>query len=441
MALAAGARCVRPREGQPPSRPRCRRHRRACGRPGSARPPSLHDHAAVPRLPHGGRRLLPLQVQVGVVGVHPLRRVLIAGTHEVARVSQREGVGPVEGEASGLGLGQAMAVVLESTAQHQALAHALWIGRPRSLGRWHLPQQVVSRLGGWGAVVRPRALRNGAVAAYRPWAVHPGPTAVGVPGRAPATRNGGGIAAAISLLTHSIIRLRPGFAHVSLIRGQQTEIEDDVGHWHGWFNSTFEAAAEGSSTRSDRALDTRQSSPPRTLGSARRRDLPAMAEEGPAAGKDLFWEELTPDQRNGVVLLGWDQKTWDEGDPQPMENKFWSGHHQKENEGCRLLTPEEIEAAELLGHDQNTWDHGMDEDEAASKIQGPFRKRLAKKKQEKEQEKAALAAAPAPAPAPSKPRWCGCCGSEKPGEAPVPTPPPSQHKPITHAGTAASCCC
>eukprot|EP01047_Picozoa_sp_COSAG01_P018365 COSAG01_NODE_992_length_12250_cov_14.174356_13_plen_289_part_00 len=203
MALAAGARCVRPREGQPPSRPRCRRHRRACGRPGSARPPSLHDHAAVPRLPHGGRRLLPLQVQVGVVGVHPLRRVLIAGTHEVARVSQREGVGPVEGEASGLGLGQAMAVVLESTAQHQALAHALWIGRPRSLGRWHLPQQVVSRLGGWGAVVRPRALRNGAVAAYRPWAVHPGPTAVGVPGRAPATRNGGG-AAAISLLSRAV---------------------------------------------------------------------------------------------------------------------------------------------------------------------------------------------------------------------------------------------
>jgi hypothetical protein len=246
-----------------------------------------------------------------------------------------------------------------------------------------------------------------------------------------------------SLLTHSTqaraavqysCQSCQGFAHDIL-----PEIEDDVGHWHGWFNSTFEAAAEGSSTRSDRALDTRQSSPPRTLGSARRRDLPAMAEEGPAAGKDLFWEELTPDQREGVVLLGWDQKTWDEGDPQPMENKFWSGHHQKENEGCRLLTPEEIEAAELLGHDQNTWDHGMDEDEAASKIQGPFRKRLAKKKQEKEQEKAALAAAPAPAP--SKPRWCGCCGSEKPGEAPVPTPPPSQHKPITHAGTAASCCC
>jgi hypothetical protein len=92
------------------------------------------------------------------------------------------------------------------------------------------------------------------------------------------------------------------------------------------------------------------------------------------AGRDLFWEELSAEQRDAVTLLGWNPRSWDEGDPEPMESKFWAGVHQPSDGSWRLLTTEERQAAEMLGHTRETWDHGLSADEAAACIQ--FRARF-----------------------------------------------------------------
>jgi len=76
------------------------------------------------------------------------------------------------------------------------------------------------------------------------------------------------------------------------------------------------------------------------------------------------------------------QVKWDDGDPTPMNDKFWESPHHRDNNGNpqpTTMTPEEIAAAKLLGHTPETWNHGMTEDEAAARISASFRARAVRK--------------------------------------------------------------
>ena len=142
-----------------------------------------------------------------------------------------------------------------------------------------------------------------------------------------------------------------------------------------------------------------------------------------AEGKDKFWAEMTPKDQAAAKLLGWDsvslfsssatsrpgpgqrapplqrmrpqqprppghpriraitqplpvQKTWDDGDPEPMDGLFWESAH---NEPPTTMTAAQIEAAQLLGHTTETWNHGMTQDDAATKIGAVFRGRKERK--------------------------------------------------------------
>ena len=101
---------------------------------------------------------------------------------------------------------------------------------------------------------------------------------------------------------------------------------------------------------------------------------------GDTAGKDKFWEELNDSERGAAELLGWSEDTWNDGDPEPMENKFWQPK-QFCPAGARALTDEEREAVKILGHTQVTWDHGMNENEAASIVQARVRGRNTRKQE------------------------------------------------------------
>jgi len=70
------------------------------------------------------------------------------------------------------------------------------------------------------------------------------------------------------------------------------------------------------------------------------------------------------------------QKTWDDGDPEPMDGLFWESAH---NEPPTTMTAAQIEAAQLLGHTTETWNHGMTQDDAATKIGAVFRGRKERK--------------------------------------------------------------
>ena len=117
-----------------------------------------------------------------------------------------------------------------------------------------------------------------------------------------------------------------------------------------------------------------------------------------SAGKDKYWEELDDKERAAANLLGWDQKTWDEGDPGPMELKFWKASSLRlctaPEAESKTLTEDERNAATDLGFTADTWDHGMDQHEAAIKIQHIFRTRAKPK--------------PDPPP-PSRPCRFKCC--------------------------------
>jgi hypothetical protein len=110
------------------------------------------------------------------------------------------------------------------------------------------------------------------------------------------------------------------------------------------------------------------------------------------AGRDLFWEELSAEQRDAVTLLGWNPRSWDEGDPEPMESKFWAGVHQPSDGSWRLLTTEERQAAEMLGHTRETWDHGLSADEAAACIQSAIRAALSRRHGQTEAQRSQQAA-------------------------------------------------
>lgn len=107
---------------------------------------------------------------------------------------------------------------------------------------------------------------------------------------------------------------------------------------------------------------SRQSSSSRSL---RRSLYYITAEEDdrllPAA-KELFWENLSRDEKSAAISLGWSADTWDDGDSDPMEGKFW-----------QEMTEADRAAAAVLGHTRETWDHGMTASEAATFIQAVWR--------------------------------------------------------------------
>ena len=99
-------------------------------------------------------------------------------------------------------------------------------------------------------------------------------------------------------------------------------------------------------------------------------------------GKDKFWEELDGKERRAANLLGWNQKTWDEGESLPMENKFWKSSSVRlcsADQKPKNLNEDERKAATVLGFTADTWDHGMDQHEAATKIQHIFRSKSKQK--------------------------------------------------------------
>ena len=76
------------------------------------------------------------------------------------------------------------------------------------------------------------------------------------------------------------------------------------------------------------------------------------------------------------------QKTWDDGDPSPMNDKFWESPHHRDANGNpqpTTMTASEIAAAKLLGHTPETWNHGMTADEAVSKISAAFKGRVVRR--------------------------------------------------------------
>ena len=76
------------------------------------------------------------------------------------------------------------------------------------------------------------------------------------------------------------------------------------------------------------------------------------------------------------------QKTWDDGDPSPMNDKFWESPHHRDANGNpqpTTMPASEIAAAKLLGHTPETWNHGMTAAEAVSKISAAFRGRAVRR--------------------------------------------------------------
>lgn len=76
------------------------------------------------------------------------------------------------------------------------------------------------------------------------------------------------------------------------------------------------------------------------------------------------------------------QKKWDDGDPTPMNDKYWESPHHKDENGNpqpTTMSTAEIAAAKMLGHTVETWNHGMTPDEAASKICASFKGRAVRK--------------------------------------------------------------
>ena len=83
--------------------------------------------------------------------------------------------------------------------------------------------------------------------------------------------------------------------------------------------------------------------------------MAASEDQASARAIDKFWDQLGDAEVAAATLLGWNEETWDGGDPEPLENKFWTS-----KKGCikgaRALTTEEKQAAALLGHTQASWD-------------------------------------------------------------------------------------
>lgn len=89
---------------------------------------------------------------------------------------------------------------------------------------------------------------------------------------------------------------------------------------------------------------------------------------------------LVAGESDSVVVRS--QRTWDEGDPTPMNDKFWESPHHRDADGNpqpTTMTASEIEAAKLLGHTPETWNHGMTADEAVSKISAAFKGRAVRR--------------------------------------------------------------
>ena len=59
----------------------------------------------------------------------------------------------------------------------------------------------------------------------------------------------------------------------------------------------------------------------------------------------LDWADLTEEQKNAAILLGYTQALWDGNGSSPKEGTKWSD-----------LTPEEQAAATTLGYDDDDWD-------------------------------------------------------------------------------------
>ena len=79
--------------------------------------------------------------------------------------------------------------------------------------------------------------------------------------------------------------------------------------------------------------------------------------------KDKFWRQLSATEQQAAELLGWTQRTWDDGDPTPMETLHWAAWLKAERRAAaRAATPmseAQRAAARALGYSQSVWDHGV----------------------------------------------------------------------------------
>lgn len=67
--------------------------------------------------------------------------------------------------------------------------------------------------------------------------------------------------------------------------------------------------------------------------------------QGTKSAKDLYWGEMTAEQREAAATLGYTKKVWNKDGETETSNKAWSA-----------LSSEEQEAAGVLGYTQGTWD-------------------------------------------------------------------------------------
>lgn len=82
--------------------------------------------------------------------------------------------------------------------------------------------------------------------------------------------------------------------------------------------------------------------------------------------KDKFWTSLSEAERAAAGALGWSAGGWDDGDPGPLERKYWRVAQGQ----AEALSDAEKEHAELLGHSPRSWDHGMADNRLLSAVEG-----------------------------------------------------------------------
>ena len=81
--------------------------------------------------------------------------------------------------------------------------------------------------------------------------------------------------------------------------------------------------------------------------------------------KDKFWTALSEAEREAAGALGWSAGGWDDGDPGPLERKYWRVAQGQ----AEALSDAEKEHAALLGHSPRSWDHGMADNRLLSAVE------------------------------------------------------------------------